>query len=134
MLSEADLIGVWQLVSNMDVDEDGATSEGPLGAHPKGLLIYGVHGYMSVCMMRTGRSSGSGSEPGRLPTTYMGYSGTWWLADGMVVHEVEVSSHLHMVNTRQIREVVLDDDRLTLYATALIGGRPKRRVLSWQRS
>jgi len=134
MLSEADLIGVWQLISNLDVDEDGTTSEGPLGPHPKGLLMYGGHGYMSVSMMRTDRLSGAGSGPGRHPTTYMGYSGTWRLVDGVVVHEVEVSSHRHMVNTKQIREAVLDDDCLTLYATAFIGGRPQRRMLRWQRA
>lgn len=134
MLSEADLIGVWQLTSNLDVDEDGTTSEGPLGPHPKGLLIYGEHGYMSVSMMRTGRLSGTGSGRERPLTTYMGYSGTWRLVDDAVVHEVEISSHRHMVDTKQIREAVLDDDRLTLYATALIGGRPQRRVLTWQRT
>lgn len=134
MLSEADIIGVWRLISNLDVDEDGATSEGPLGPHPKGLLIYSGHGYMSVSMMRTGRLSGASSGPGKPPTTYMGYSGTWRLIDGVVVHEVEVSSHPRMVNTTQIREAVLADARLTLYATALIDGRAQRRVLSWQRA
>lgn len=134
MLSEADFIGVWRLISNLDVDEDGTTSEGPLGPHPKGLLIYGGHGYMSVSMMRTGRLSGASSGPGRPPTTYMGYSGTWRLVAGVVVHEVQVSSHPRMVDTKQIREAVLDDDLLTLYATTLIDGRTQRRVLSWQRA
>jgi hypothetical protein len=134
MLSEACLIGAWQLISNLDLNEDGIASEGPLGLHPKGLLMYGEHGYMSVSMMRTDRLSDAGSGPARHPTFYMGYSGTWRLVDGVIVHEVEVSSHLHMVNTRQIREATLDDDRLTLYATARIGGRLARRVLSWQRA
>lgn len=134
MLSEAGLIGVWRLISNLDVDEDGATSEGPLGPYPKGLLIYGGHGYMSVSMMRTGHVSGAGSGPERPATAYMGYSGTWRLVDGVVVHEVEVSSHGHLVNTKQIREAVLDEDRLTLYSTAHINGQPQRRVLRWQRA
>lgn len=134
MLSEADLIGVWQLVSNLDVDEDGAASEGPLGPHPKGLLIYGGHGYMSVSMMRTGRVSGASLGQGTPPTTYMGYSGTWQLVDGVVVHEIEVSSHPHMVDTKQVRKAVLAEDCLTLYATTLIDGRSQRRVLRWQRA
>lgn len=135
MLSEADLVGVWQLISNLEVDEDGATSEGPLGPHPKGLLIYGEHGYMSVSMMRAGRLSDSGSVPGTSSSTnYLGYSGTWRLTGGTVVHEVEVSSHRHMVNTKQVRRAVLDEDLLTLHATALIGGRTRRRVLRWRRA
>jgi len=134
MLSQADLLGVWQLISNLDVDEDGTASEGPLGPHPKGLLIYGGHGYMSVSMMRTGRVCGTGSESGSPPTAYMGYSGRWRLVDGVVVHEVDVSSHRHLVDTKQIREATLDEDCLTLYATALVDGRPQRRVLTWQRA
>ena len=134
MLSEADLIGVWKLISNLGLDEGGIVSEGPLGPHPKGLLIYDGRGYMSVSMMRTGRLNDAGSGPVQPSTFYMGYSGTWRLVNDVIVHEVEVSSHPHMVNTKQIREAVLGDDRLTLYATALIGGRLARRVLSWRRA
>lgn len=141
MLSEKDLIGVWRLISSLNVDEDGAISEGPLGPDPEGLLIYDAHGYMSVSMMRgeTGLSADAhsgvaGSGPRRPPTTYMGYSGTWRLVGEAVVHEVEVSSHRHMVNTKQLREAVLDGDRLTLRAQTLLGGQSVRRVLSWRRT
>lgn len=134
MLSEACLIGAWQLISNLDLDADGIASEGPLGPHPKGLLMYGERGHMSVSMMRTERLNDAGPGPVRHPLFYMGYSGTWRLVNNMIVHEVEVSSHLHMVNTKQIRKAVLSDDRLTLYATARIGRRLTRRVLSWQRA
>lgn len=157
MLSERDLIGVWRLISNLDIDEAGNTSEGPLGPTPKGLLIYERDGYLSVSMMRNssaprcddsldeddspgendspGEDAGVGPQKPQTPRTdYMGYSGKWRLVDGKAVHEVEVSSHRHMVDTEQIREIVLNGDRLTLYGTAIVGGRHQRRVLHWQRA
>ena len=138
-----DLIGVWRLVSCLDIAEAGNTSEGPLGTAPRGLLIYDQHGYMSVSMMRSDHDDGSGNPPrtatGAIRTapgmSYLGYSGTWRLADGpVVVHEVEVSAHPHMVGTEQIRQVVLQGDLLTLYGNAVISERPLRRMLNWQRA
>lgn len=138
-----DLIGVWRLVSCLDITEAGNTAEGPLGTTPRGLLIYDPHGYMSVSMMRSDHEDGSGERFGAITDairtapdmSYMGYSGKWRLADGPVVaHEVEVSAHPHMVGTEQIREVVLEGDQLTLYGTAVISERPLRRMLNWQRA
>jgi hypothetical protein len=138
-----DLIGVWRLVSCLDLPEAGDASEGPLGTAPRGLLIYDPHGYMSVSMMRSDHDDESRNSPGTATDTirtapamsYMGYSGTWRLAVGpVVVHEVEVSAHPHMVGTEQIREVVLEGDQLTLYGTAVISERPLRRMLTWQRA
>lgn len=131
-----DLIGVWRLVSYLDITETGDTSEGPLGTAPHGLLIYHPHGYMSVSMMPSDHEAESASPPGPAPaTSYMGYSGKWRLTDDrIIVHEVEVSAHPHMVGTEQIREVVLEGDELTLYGTAVISAHPLRRMLHWKRA
>ncbi|MGH3568642.1 MAG: lipocalin-like domain-containing protein [Pseudonocardia sp.] len=138
-----DLIGAWRLVSCLDITDAGSTSEGPLGTTPRGLLIYAPHGYMSVSMMRSDHGNGTGNLPSPAAGTvrtapdmsYMGYSGTWRLADGpVVVHAVQISAHPQMIGTEQIREVVLAGDQLTLYGTAVISERPLRRMLTWQRA
>jgi len=136
-----DLIGVWRLVSCFDITEVGDTSEGPLGAAPLGLLIYHPQGYMSVSMMPSDHEAAPASTPGTAPVrtapamVYMGYSGKWRLTDDrVVVHEVEVSAHPHMVGTQQIREIVLEGDELTLYGNAVISEHPLRRMLHWQRA
>ncbi|MGH3912812.1 MAG: lipocalin-like domain-containing protein [Pseudonocardiaceae bacterium] len=136
-----DVIGVWRLVSYFDITEAGDTSEGPLGTAPRGLLIYHPHGYMSVSMMSSEHEAMSMSPPGTVPVrtapdmSYKGYSGKWRLAEGrLMVHEVEVSAHPHMVGTQQIREVVLEGDELRLCGNAVISDQPLRRILYWKRA
>lgn len=135
-VSAVELVGVWRLVSCLDLTETGDTTEGPLGTAPRGLLIYHPHGYMSVSMMRSDELNRS--DPDTIQTapamSFMGYSGSWRLVEGpAVVHRVEVSAHPHMVGTEQTREVVLEADQLFLYGTAVISARPLRRRLHWQR-
>ncbi len=123
-----DLIGVWRLISYVDLDEAGGSREGPLGPDPQGLLIYGDHGHMSVSMMRGDHATAPESA-----TVFMGYAGTWRPVEGAVKHHVSVSAHPFQVGTELTREAELDGDRLVLHGVAVIDGRPQRRVLTWQR-
>ncbi|MBB5118897.1 lipocalin-like domain-containing protein [Streptomyces eurocidicus] len=137
----AGLTGTWRLVSYVDVDEAGNVSEGPLGPAPEGLLIYHEQGHMAVSMMRTGAPEAAGpgeraggAAPARRPETFMGYAGRWRLADERtVVHHVAVSAHSHQVGRELVRELERDGDRIVLHGTAVIGGRPQRRRLCWER-
>ena len=127
-----DLLGVWRLVAYFELDDTGATREGPLGPAPEGLLMYRGDGYVAVSMMR-GRN-GSGAGPAAPPAgqeAFMGYAGRWRREGDTVVHRVEVSAHPRQVGTEQVRDVVLDGDRLTLYGTRLDG--LGRRKLEWER-
>jgi hypothetical protein len=131
-VSEDELVGAWQLESYVGVDEEGRTCDGPLGSAPRGLLIYGADRHMSVSMMRT--DHGPSHDAGPI-TRFMGYAGMWRLAGTRVVHDVTVSSHSHMVGTRQLRDLVLGGDVLTLSGTAFVAAnRPQRRVLTWRRA
>ncbi|MFB7834037.1 MULTISPECIES: lipocalin-like domain-containing protein [unclassified Streptomyces] len=120
-----DVVGAWTLVSYRDVDDTGGTTDGPLGPAPSGLLLYSPTGHMSVSMGRKDAPPSGDS--------FMGYAGRWRLADGAMVHEIDVSSHAHMRGTTQLRDVSLAGDLLTLGGTAQVGGRPQRRVLTWRR-
>jgi hypothetical protein len=118
------IVGTWRLDSYHDVQE-GTEIEGPLGAAPEGLLLYGPDGHMAVSMMGTGARSGA----------FMGYAGTWRHAGDRLVHRVAVSSHGYLVGTAQEREVALEGDRLVLAGTTPPGapGASTRRLLRWQR-
>lgn len=133
--SPAELVGVWRLEEYLNLDDDGRGYEGPLGPHPRGLLIYGADGYMSVSMMRSPQPASGNHAATGSGEVFMGYAGRWRLSDGnRVVHEVEVSAHPVMVGTEQVREVELDGDRLSLYGNAVLSDRPVRRVLRWRRA
>ena len=130
--SPDELVGSWRLEAYLSVGENGGVSEGPLGPHPEGLLIYSPDGHMSVSMMRADHEPSRGGSP---VTRFMGYAGTWRLDGQRVVHEVTVSSHSYMVGTRQVRDLSLDDGLLTLSGSArAAGGPPERRVLTWRRA
>lgn len=125
VMNASDLVGTWELVSYYDIDEQGVTSEGPLGDAPRGLLIYGAHGYMSVSMMRTDGATGA--------TPFMGYAGTWRRTGAEVVHAISVCSNPAWARTEQVRQMSLNGDVLTLIGAAQVGGRTQRRVLTWRR-
>lgn len=124
-VSGDELAGVWRLVSYHDLDERGARHAGPLGLAPEGLLFYAPNGHLSVTMMRTGAA-----QPG--DQTFNSYAGTWRREGDRVVHAIHLAPDPAWVGTEQIRELVLEGDRLRLYGTALIGA-PRRRVVEWHR-
>lgn len=137
MLSEKDLAGVWRLVDHYYLDNDGSTSEGPMGSRADGLLIYHNDGYMAASLMRTEQqaSENDSSLPTYLGSTddYLGYSGRWRVRDDTVVHEVVVSSHLRVANTEQVREVAVDSDG-KLRLRRRLGGPHDYVVMDWQRA
>lgn len=135
MLSGKDLIGVWRLLDHYYLEGDGSTSEGPLGPKADGLLIYHEDGYMAASMMRTRPTGGDGvtRAPAYLGSSddYLGYSGRWHLRDDTVIHEVAIGSRQRVVNTRQVREVRLDNGCLRLQRH--LGGLHEYVVMDWER-
>ena len=135
MLAEIDLIGSWRLVAHFYLEDDGSTSEGPLGDRADGLLIYHADGYMAASLMRMEPPDGQDGSPSEsyLGSTddYLGYSGRWHLRDDRVVHEVAVASHRRVVNTEQIREVHIHDDVLRLQRH--LGSPHAYVVMDWRR-
>jgi hypothetical protein len=136
MLSNEDLIGSWRLISHYYLDDDGTRTEGPLGDHAEGLLIYHEDGYMAASMMRTEPEKNSDGAP---PATYLGsaddylgYSGRWQLLDGVIAHQVSIGSRQRVVNTEQLREVALNDGCLSLRRH--LGEPHSYVVMDWRRA
>jgi hypothetical protein len=136
MLSEKDLAGIWRLAAHYYLDDDGSTSEGPMGDQADGLLIYHEDGYMAASLMRTEPlTSENGSPP---PTylgsadNYLGYSGRWHVRDDTVVHEVIIGSQPRVVNTEQVRQAEVSDTGLRLVRR--LGGPHDSVVMDWRRA
>ncbi|WP_156306835.1 lipocalin-like domain-containing protein [Sphingobacterium endophyticum] len=57
-----ELVGTWQLLSYIEVPINGTDSKFPMGQNPKGLLIYGADGYMSVQISNSERGNFSSDD------------------------------------------------------------------------
>lgn len=136
MLSEKDLAGSWRLVAHYYLEEDGSTSEGPMGDQADGLLIYHDDGYMAASLMRTKplNNEDGGRSPSYLGSIddYLGYSGRWRLHEDTVVHEVVIGSQPRVVNTEQVRQVSLENGELRLLRH--LGGPHDYVVMDWRRA
>lgn len=119
----SDLIGVWRLESFIT---KVATMEPvyPLGHKPQGLLIYTADAFVSVQMMRRGRTAissdawriGVESESEKVAGGYIGYCGTYLFDEGAatVCHMPEIALAPNLIGEQLARSVSLDQELLTL--------------------
>jgi hypothetical protein len=94
-----DLAGTWRLARHVRHDAQGRLAY-PFGLRPRGLLVYGADGFMSVAIVNPKRKG-----------DFLFYSGRWTLRRGSVVHRIEIASsdRLGKVVTRR---AALEGDRL----------------------
>jgi hypothetical protein len=140
----AALVGAWRLVSwTIEYPASGRVTQ-PFGAVPEGLLVYSADGHMSAAMQRPGRARLSRADPNAVGDSekaaafagYLQYSGTWSVADGNVVHAVELAMNPNLIGTRQVRHVALEGDRLELGAVEPLEspGQSRRHRIVWRRA
>lgn len=140
----AALVGAWRLVSwTIEYPASGRVTQ-PFGAAPEGLLMYSADGHMSAAMQRPGRTRLSRADPNAVSDAekaaafagYLQYSGTWSVADGNVVHAVELAMNPNLIGTRQVRHVSLEHDRLELRAEEPLEapGQVRRHRILWRRA
>ena len=133
MMSDSDLrqalLGTWRLVSSQS-EVDGAVVKS-LGDNPLGYLVYTPDGHVFVQMAARERRELFGPSehgPVLLETTqadsllgYRGYSGTFEVRDGQVIHHIEFHVVLRNYGNAETRSVLLEGDRLILgYRTSHI--------------
>jgi hypothetical protein len=138
------LVGAWRLVSwSIEYPASGRVTQ-PFGAAPEGLLLYSADGHMSAAMQRPGRARLSRADPHAVGDAekaaayagYLHYAGRWSVADGHVVHEVELAMNPNLTGTRQVRRVSLDGDRLELGADEPLEtpGQSRHHRIVWRRA
>lgn len=140
----AALVGTWRLESwTIEYPASGRVTQ-PFGAVPDGLLMYSSDGHMSATLQRPGRARLSRADPNAVSDAekaaafagYLQYAGTWSVADGHVVHEVELAMNPNLIGTRLVRHVALDGDRLELGAEEPLEspGQSRRHRIVWRRA
>jgi hypothetical protein len=141
---EAALVGAWRLVSwTIEYPATGRVSQ-PFGDAPEGLLLYSADGHMSAALQRPGRARLSRADPHAVSDAekatafagYLHYAGTWSVADGSVIHAVEVALNPNLIGTRQVRKVTLAGDALELGAEEPLEtpGQSRRHRIAWRRA
>jgi hypothetical protein len=137
------LAGAWHLI-DWQITEGGRTTR-PFGAGATGLILYTPDGHMSATIAAAGRRPfGTGNPRTAAPgeqaaalASFFHYAGTYEVAPGpppRVTHRVTHALNPGFVGTEQVREIVLDGDRLILSATeALPGGASRHHRIDWRR-
>jgi hypothetical protein len=105
------MIGIWKLDSRSIKKPDGTVTPDPAyGTDPVGYIAYDRTGYMSVQFMRRNRPKGGGIDG------YTAYFGRFTVDEQTkkVTHHVEGNVNPDGVGQDNVREVVLEGDKLML--------------------
>lgn len=139
----AEFIGAWTLRA-MEVRRSDGEVSFPLGARPRGLLIYTEGGRMSAQLGSDARArfssedrlGGTDAELRQAFGGYIAYAGRFEVdpVRRVVSHQVELSLFPNWVGTRQEREFELEGRTLVLRSRPMqLGGFEQRAVLVWDR-
>ncbi len=141
MVTAADLIGTWRLVSWESRDEDGTVSY-PFGPDAVGFLMYGADGYVCVELMAAGRPPfadgdilrGTTEERAHAAATYRSYCARWEFLGDRVRHHFQTSLFPNRVGTTEERYIEYRGDGLTLRTPPLYAnGEMRVNRLVWER-
>jgi len=122
------ILGAWELVTFDACDTATGEMRQPLGRKPRGLILYTADGFMSAQLA----PEGNGIELGG----YIAYSGPFHIDEqtSTVRHDVRMATMQDLLMQPQIRQVMLDNDRLILSATMTDDtGITTRSTLTWRR-
>lgn len=131
--------GTWRLLSVETRNDKGDLVR---RGKRKGYLIYSPDGYMSVCLMKEGRTlfksgdirGGTAEEKIEAIEGYISYAGRYTVHDNTVVHQIEVSLFPNWLGVNQKRFFRFDGKQLVLSTPLmLVGGRQLRTNLVWER-
>ena len=101
------VLGAWELVSFVARDVATGEDRHPLGAAPRGLILYTADGHMSAQLAESDMSE------------YISYGGRYSVNEetSTLHHDVTISMMPELLTQPQFRNASIDGDRLTLSAT-----------------
>jgi hypothetical protein len=140
------LIGAWSLVSYEERPVDGSPSFFPMGATPKGIIMYTPDGFMSAQLSKPDRepfASGdwfkaSDAEFRDEATSYIAYTGPFHVDEEKqhLTHSMFISLFPNWIGQTQPRVVRIEGDQLFLSTASPIssGGKTVNSHLAWRRA
>ncbi len=130
-----DLVGTWEWVS-LNVTRDGTKSQ-PMGANPKGFIIFDSNGRFAYLLSRPGRAKfaaknreqGTPDENKATVAGSLGYSGTYSVSDKTLIFKIEASTYPNVEGDEQKRSFTLTGDELKYTNLAPTAGGTAEAVL-----
>ncbi len=141
-ISEADLVGSWQLQSWTIGYSNRDELTYPFGEDPQGLLIYTADGWMSAAISRRNRPRLPDQQSPRkisaelqaqAYSSYFHYAGRYAVNGGDVIHYVTQSLNPDFPGTEQLRHAELDGHTLALTGKDQQGEHTRFHALVWHR-
>jgi hypothetical protein len=137
-----ELYGTWRLVSN--TREVLATGEiiDVFGKSPRGFLIYGRDGRMSVLVVGEKRPKpkdlGKVTDQERIELfkTCLAYGGTFTFDGKTVTHHIDISWNETWTGTDGVRDVRVEGNKLILTSRPgpdFLDGKVSKAVVTWER-
>jgi hypothetical protein len=119
------ILGTWELTSFVASDDTTGQQRRPLGAAPRGLILYTADGFMSAQLARADL------------TEYVAYGGRFTIDErtSILHHQVTMSTMPELLAQPQFRLAAVDGNHLTLSATtAGADGTTTHARLVWRRA
>ena len=137
--SAKDLVGTWQLVSNVLTAPDGKKTD-QFGPDPHGVLYFADNGRYVLSIMRdglpkfagNGRMNGSPDENRAIVQGSISHFGTYSVADGKIVFHVDYATFPNWNGGTQNRPFKLAGDQLSFFVAAASAGGGSSEVV-WKR-
>ncbi|GAA4137031.1 hypothetical protein GCM10022216_12700 [Sphingobacterium kyonggiense] len=140
-----ELIGTWLLLSYIEVPVNGNDSNFPMGKSPKGSLIYGPDGHMSVQISSSERCNFSSNdrylandeELISCVKGFIAFAGSYQIdnSTATVQYSIHTSSYPNWEGQMQERKIDFEGDILYLKSTEpiLSNGQYVNSYMTWQR-
>jgi hypothetical protein len=129
------LISTWRLVDHLQELVETGEKQYPRGRDPKGFLTYTADGRFHVLNVPGERRRPKGVSPTdeealALFKGLTAYAGRYSVADGKVIHHVEISWNESWTGTDQERRFTLDGDRLTIVNGPIFSPWDGKRIIA----
>jgi len=139
-----ELIGTWNLLSFIEVPIKGIDSKFPMGKKPKGILIYGPDGYMSIEITNSNfisdtsdklksNEQGANSDLDKMIT----YTGSYKINDSIATVQHIINSSTSAIIDKEFHERKIDFEGDILYLKSvepiLSNNEYVNSYMTWQR-
>ncbi len=138
--SAKELVGTWQLVSNVVSKADGTKTD-QFGPNPHGILYFESNDHYVLSIMRDGlpkiagkgREAATPEENQAIVRGSISHFGTYEVEDGKIVFHVAYATFANWNGTTSKRPFKINGDEMQFFVPSASAGAGSSSVVSWKR-